>query len=36
MGCETMIKISASVFAILYAILLIIVGYLYYKYYKEC
>ena len=31
-----MIYISASVFGFLYAALLAIVGYLYWKYYKEC
>ncbi len=32
MSCQAMIYVSASVFGVLYALLLIIVGYLYYNY----
>jgi hypothetical protein len=36
MGCQTMIYVSASIFGFLYAVLLCIVGKLYYNYYHEC
>jgi hypothetical protein len=34
--CATMIYASAGVFAVLYILLLVIVGVLYYKYWREC
>ena len=36
MACQTMIYVSASVFAVLYALLLLIVAMLYYNYVQEC
>lgn len=36
MACQAMIYVSASVFAVLYAALLLIVAKLYYNYHQEC